>query len=206
MGLKFGVVCAVDAARAVVRVKFADNEDLESWWLPVAAPFTLANKAYLLPQEGEHVACLMDENCEAGVVVGAIYSEADKPPVDEASKFHILFEDGTALEYDTKAHHLKALVKGSVELTAEKSVRVESETELELVGRKRIVMRSPRIKWLPLEGEEDCEAEVAANFRLRGTLRHEGLYDHTGDQVNDGDVKATGEIKDEKGNTNHHEH
>lgn len=204
--LKFGVVSAVDAAKGLVRCRFTADEGLESWWLPVASPFTLANKAYLMPQEGEHVACLMDGHCEAGVVVGAIFSQADAPPVSEAHKFHVLFEDGTALEYDTRAHRLKAEVKGSVELAADGPVSVESGTALELVGRERIVMRSPRIQWLPLEGEEDCEADVAADFRLKGTLRHEGLYDHVGDQVNDGDVRATGKIEDEGGNTNHHEH
>lgn len=206
MGLKFGVVSGVDAAKGLVRVKFDDNEGMESWWLPVASPFTLKNKAYLMPQAGEHVACMMDDNCEAGVVVGAIYSEADKPPVDDAGKFHVLFEDGTFLEYDTKEHLLKAEVHGAVELKAEKSVRVESDEELLLVGRERIVMRAPRIEWLPLEGESDCEAEVAANFRLRGALRHEGLYDHEGDQVNKGNVTATGTIMDESGNSNHHAH
>jgi phage baseplate assembly protein gpV len=50
--------------------------------------------------------CLKDERDEAGVVLGAIYSDVDRAPVNSADKFHLGFKDGTAVEYDRAAHLL----------------------------------------------------------------------------------------------------
>jgi phage baseplate assembly protein gpV len=103
---RVGIVQQQDAAHAKVRVVFPDYDELVSWWLPVIFAKTQNDKAYWIPDVGEQVVCLMDLRDEAGAVLGAIYSNADVPPVNSADKFHLAFRDGTSVDYDRAAHVL----------------------------------------------------------------------------------------------------
>src|SRR5208283_2545148 len=104
--LRLGIVKEQDISLARLRVIFNEFDQMLSYWLPVVVPKTQNDKAYWLPDIGEQVVCLMDERDEAGVVLGAIYSQADTTPVQSADKFHLGFKDGTAIEYDRAAHVL----------------------------------------------------------------------------------------------------
>jgi phage baseplate assembly protein V len=96
-----GLVQAVDAPNGRVRVQFPDEDNLVSDWLPVAMPFALGARAFWLPRTGSQVAVLLDEHGEDGVVLGALYSQADPPPgVASAHLFHLEMEDGTKLSLD----------------------------------------------------------------------------------------------------------
>ncbi|MHB8382567.1 MAG: phage baseplate assembly protein V, partial [Candidatus Binataceae bacterium] len=57
---RVGIVQEQDTALARVRVKFADYDQLRSWWLPIVVPKTQNDKAYWIPDLGEQVVCLMD--------------------------------------------------------------------------------------------------------------------------------------------------
>jgi phage baseplate assembly protein gpV len=103
---RVGIVQQQDAAHAKVRVVFPDYDEVVSWWLPVIFAKTQNDKAYWIPDVGEQVVCLMDLRDEAGAVLGAIYSNADVPPVSSADKFHLAFRDGTSVAYDRAAHVL----------------------------------------------------------------------------------------------------
>jgi phage baseplate assembly protein V len=106
--LKFGVVTNINEKTAKVRVRFAED-NLLSYWLPVIQAKTLKDKFYVLPDLGEHVVCLMDENLEDGVILGAIYSDADLVPVISKDKFKIKFNDSTEIEYDRVEHILNII-------------------------------------------------------------------------------------------------
>jgi phage baseplate assembly protein gpV len=103
---RVGIVQQQDAAHAKVRVVFPDYDEVVSWWLPVVFAKTQSDKAYWIPDVGEQVVCLMDLRDEAGAVLGAIYSNADAPPVNSADKFHLAFKDGASVDYDRAAHVL----------------------------------------------------------------------------------------------------
>ena len=103
---RVGIVQQQDAAHAKVRVVFPDYDELVSWWLPVIFAKTQNDKAYWIPDVGEQVVCLMDLRDEAGAVLGAIYSNADLPPVNSADKFHLAFKDGASFDYDRAGHVL----------------------------------------------------------------------------------------------------
>lgn len=115
---KTGVVTEVSTAKCAARVQFPDNDGVVSFWLPILQHKSLKDKHYFVPDVNEHVACLLDDNGEAGVILGAIYSEADAPPVDSADKHHVTFADGTVLEYDRSLHKLTADVKGDIDVKA----------------------------------------------------------------------------------------
>lgn len=103
--LKFGFVSNIDKTKAKVRVQFAED-DLLSFWLPVLQQKTKNDKFYVLPDKGEHVACLMDDNCEDGVVLGAIYSDVDVPPLTISEKMIIKIEDTVLFEFDKSTQTL----------------------------------------------------------------------------------------------------
>jgi len=99
-------------------VKFPDEDNIVSDWLPVCVPFALGAKAYWLPRVGSQVVALIDEHGEDGVIMGAIYSDVDVPPVDAAKTLHIVTEDGTKIEIDPEASTVTVDTPGKIIATA----------------------------------------------------------------------------------------
>lgn len=105
--LRYGVVTEQDLTLCRVRVKFPDMGQVQSYWLHVPQRRTMNDKGFELPDIGEEVACLMDDWDESGVVLGALYSSADKPaPGMTANLTYRGWDDGTVVEYDRGAHVL----------------------------------------------------------------------------------------------------
>lgn len=130
-GLLFGTVAGYQVGPKKlprVRVRLAAYGNMRTWLLPVLHPKTKVDQVFWLPSIGEHVAVLLDEFGEDGVVLGAIYSEADLAPTDSADVMVIAFGDGTRLEYNRATHHLLADVKGSVLLRASGHVAITAAT------------------------------------------------------------------------------
>jgi len=74
---------------------------------------------------------------EQGFVIGAIYSDVEKPPENTRDKKVVVFEDGTRIEYDRENHKLYADVKGEIFIRATGNVSVVSDKNV-LVKAKRI--------------------------------------------------------------------
>ncbi len=100
---RLGIVKEQDLSLGRLRVVFIEFDQMVSYWLPLVVPKTQNDKAYWIPDIGEQVVCLMDAHDEAGVVLGAIYSQPDSTPVQSADKFHVSFKDGATMEYDRSA-------------------------------------------------------------------------------------------------------
>lgn len=113
---KEGIVA--EARPGFARVRFPDIDNLVSAWLPLVVRKSLKDKECLTLDAGEHVACVMDKYFESGCVLGAIYSDADTPPVDSADKLHFRFFDGGTFEYDRASGMLTIVAKGRVNVTA----------------------------------------------------------------------------------------
>lgn len=109
---RIGRVAERDAKTARVRVVFGAEDGMLSWWLPVLQAKTGADKVYWMPDVEEHVVCLLDERAEFGVVLGAIYSEVDKPPVASLDRLHVAMKDGTTIDYNRESHRLEVTVAG----------------------------------------------------------------------------------------------
>ncbi|MDW3463672.1 phage baseplate assembly protein V, partial [Escherichia coli] len=78
-----GTVSAVDADRVQARVRLPECDNLRTNWLNVLQRNTQDNKDYWLPDVGEQVEVLLDANGEDGVILGAVYSDVDKPPFSD---------------------------------------------------------------------------------------------------------------------------
>jgi len=129
--LKIGIVTQLDVTKALVRVQFTDMDAVVSYWLPVLHHKTLKDKQYWMPDVNEHVVCLLDENGEEGVVLGAIYSDADTVPVHSKDKYHLEFQDGTVIEYDRKAKRLFLDLKGDCNITIQGKAEIKVVNSLE---------------------------------------------------------------------------
>ena len=97
--LRFGIVSQIDPINVQARVSFEDDEST-SFWLPVLQTKTLKDKFYAMPDIGEQVACLMDENSEDGVILGAIYSTEDVSTTQNEKQLSVNLEDGSYINAD----------------------------------------------------------------------------------------------------------
>ena len=104
--MKFGTVSAVDEKTGMVRVRLPDFDNMRTAWLHVLQSRTQDDKHYDLFDLGEQVVVLLDARGEDGVVLGAIYSSADTPPVTDAN------------EYDRVTHAMKCHSVGTVIIDA----------------------------------------------------------------------------------------
>jgi phage baseplate assembly protein gpV len=99
--LRFGTVCDTNHDGGLIRVNL-DDDALVSYWLSPVHLTTRNAKPFAPLAIGEHVACLFDEALEDGVVLGAIYSTADKPE-GSANRTFLDFLDKVSGEYDSAA-------------------------------------------------------------------------------------------------------
>lgn len=185
---KIGVVSAIEPANCRARVRFDDLDGLETMLLPVGQKKTHKDKSYWMPDVGEHVACMLDANAETGVILCAIYSDADEPPVDSPDKLHIRFMDGGMFEYDRASGAMTIITKGVVDVTAEGPVTVRAPS---------VTIDSP---------QTTCTGKLL----VQGKLTYQGGMAGSGGEgaaaVIDGNVQVDGSVIDSGGNTNHHTH
>ena len=98
--LRFGNVCDLDASRGYARVEF-DEDGITSAFIPVMVANAKENKYFALPAINEQVVCLMDEQCEQGVILGALYSQIDAPTGFSPTQRGAIFESGALSVYDS---------------------------------------------------------------------------------------------------------
>lgn len=136
---------------------------------------------------------LLDSRGEDGVIVGAVYSDADRPPVSDPNKFIVRFKDGAILEYDRATHVLSC--------SGMQKVIVDSKAEIVLRAGDKVTVDTP-------------ETEFTRNVTVKGKLTYQGGMAGsggdgavlTGNMRIDGNVDATGTVMDAGGNSNHHSH
>ena len=115
----FGIVAAVDEAGHNLKVRLPALENMETDWLPMLTAAAGGNQFYSLPDEGEQVVCLLDAQGESGVVLGATYNAADKPPVADKNKWVRKFSNGTVIEHDRRSGNVRVQTAGKVFVDAD---------------------------------------------------------------------------------------
>ncbi len=103
--LRFGIVSQINPVLAQARVNFGDD-DSTSFWLPILQTKTLKDKFYSIPDIGEQVACLMDENSEDGVILGSIYSTEDTPVIASEKQISLNLENNSLINIDKETNTL----------------------------------------------------------------------------------------------------
>ncbi len=158
--LQTGTVSAVDADGVKARVRLPECDNMRTNWLDVLQRNTQNSKDYWLPDVGEQVKVLLDKNGEDGVILGAVYSDVDKPPFSDRDVRGTKYEDGAEFSYNRATHTLT--VKGGIE-----HVVIEVAAGISLKG-KTI----------------DLTADTTT---LNGNLEIKGSAHSTGSMLSDGD-------------------
>jgi phage baseplate assembly protein gpV len=113
-GFHVGRVSSVDAKRHTAQVKFDEIDGFVSWDLQV---LVMRPGDYSLPPQNAPVLCaLLDGTLGVGFVIGAIYTESDAAPLDDAGKRAVVGDDlrlGAADASDKVA--LSPKVKGELD-------------------------------------------------------------------------------------------
>lgn len=125
--LRYGTIKEVDNDRALARVVFDD--EMASDWLPVLVSKAASDSYFFAPETGEFVACLMDDQSENGVILGAIYNDKTKPKESGAGVASVVFSDGTKVVYDRTAKELSVETTGDIKLKA-KTVTISGKLEV----------------------------------------------------------------------------
>lgn len=118
--IRFGTITEMRPADGTARVRFAED-GIVSTFLPVLYPKTKADRFTWSLDPDEHVACLMDENAENGVILGAIYSANTKPEGAGQDLFAVQFSDGTRIEFNRDTHKLTIQTDGDVEIKCDQA-------------------------------------------------------------------------------------
>ncbi|MFH5187103.1 phage baseplate assembly protein V [Paenibacillus sp. TAB 01] len=121
--VRIGMVSSIVAEKALVRVKFEDNDSVSSE-LPVLFAQTVNGKYFSLPAVGERVLCLfLSDDASAGFCLGAFYTDANPPPPSAIHQQGVWFPDGSHVFYDATSGelHLKAnskvIIEGDLQVT-----------------------------------------------------------------------------------------
>lgn len=195
--VKFGTVSASKPGFA--RVRLTDCNNMRTLWLPILYPKSQNDQACWTYDDGEHVAVLLDAQGEDGVILGAIYSNADTPPTTDKAVFIIKFKDGAVLEYNRDTHELNVTGVGKV--------TVDAATEIVLKAGAKVSVDAP-------------DAEFSGNVLVKGQLTYQGglagsggggssisgTFAVNGNVSVNGNVNASGSVMDGTGNSNHHSH
>ncbi len=179
--LEYGEVTALDHKTCRLRVRLADRDGLQTYWLNVPQRNTQGTKRRpLMPELGEQVAVLLDAEGVDGIYLGGLYSTAEPPPVVDADTDYVRFSDGTVSTYDRKAGVMTLDCVGALVVKCGRNITVES--------RESVVVKAPsamlEVPQVTLNGE----------LLLNGSLKVKG------------NINATGTVMDAGGNSNHHSH
>ena len=174
--IKFGTVSASKPGFARVRLPDADN--MRTMWLPIAYPKTQNDQVCWTYDNGEQVAVLMDGRGEDGVILGAVYSEADPPPTDSSDKFIVKFKDGAVFEYDRATHTATLQGMQNVFIQAGTKVTIDA-ADTEVMGNLTVGKVLSANGGLTAKAGAGGEAAVTieGNARVNGSLSASGSID-----------------------------
>lgn len=153
MPLRFGNISEIDPSACYARVKFLDDE-IVSDWLQIVVMGAISNEYFHIFDINEQVACLMDDNSEEGVILGALFNDKTKPSNGGKDIVRVSFSDYSYIEYNRASHQYNINVKGKI------NIESEGETSLKAQSLK---VQSPTIN---ISGE----ANLTGNLTVSGTV------------------------------------
>ncbi len=115
--VRTGTVSAVYPKTDTVRVVFDDKDNTTSPELHVLHRFSGKNKDYWMPDLGDQVLCIFnnnDKNFSTGWVLGSYFTEKQPPQVASADIMRIDFADGSYIEVNRAAGSLQVNFTGPV--------------------------------------------------------------------------------------------
>ena len=211
-----GIISDIDETSVRVRVTLPECDNLKSNWLAVLQRNSQDNKDYWLPDMGEQVEVLLDDNGEDGVVLGAVYSTVDTAPVASRDKRYVQFSDGAAFEYDRSTHQLtinggiEKIVIEVIDRTNLTSPNVEVKAQHVTVTSDTVDIKAATVTVDAPMSTFTGNVTVMKKLTWLGGMAGSGGIGNaatiTGNVNVIGNVQASGALQDSGGNSNHHSH
>jgi phage baseplate assembly protein V len=122
--IRFGVIAEIQMTPPRVRVK---TGDLLTTWLPWLAARAGQDKDWDPPTEGEQVVLFSPSGQLAnGVALTGVFSTDNPANGDRAGLHRRTYRDGAVIEYDSIAHHLRAVLPetGTTEIISQGGLHI----------------------------------------------------------------------------------
>lgn len=177
--LRFGNITEVDPAKGYARVTFTDDGIVSDWLQFVVMGAIKDNFSHTF-SVNEQVACLMDENSEEGVILGAIFNDKTPPNNGGDGIFRVKFDDDSVIEYDRNSHEYTLDIKGKINITAQTEVNINA-VNANIVATAIAKIQAPAI-------------QLTGAVAISGALTVGGTITAPGGGAISGDLKATGDV------------
>lgn len=127
--LEYGFVSAVDLKLCRIRARLPDRDNVQTYWLSVPQRATKGTRRRpLMPELGEQVALLLDDDGVRGTYLGGVYSTQAPPPVTDPDTDYVRFSDGTEVSYNRSSGQLTIDCVGQVAIHSAAGAKVVSPT------------------------------------------------------------------------------
>ncbi len=129
--IRLGTVSELDEANARLRV---DVCGMATDWLPWLTARAGATRTWSAPRSGEQVLVLAPYGDPAqAVVLPAIYQDTHPAPAATKDVEHVVFPDGSTVEYDSVGNTLEVTVAGAAKVIVNcKEATINAETSVTL--------------------------------------------------------------------------
>ena len=115
--IRRGIISVVYPERHSARVTFEDKDAVVSAELPILTAYASQNFLYHLPDVGEQVICLFEENDAQegeGVIIGSIHNDKFPPKANSQDIFRLDFSDGSFFIFDRASGNLDINCTGNI--------------------------------------------------------------------------------------------
>jgi len=129
--IRVGAVSELDEANARVKVKAAG---LTTDWLPWITARAGATRTWSAPRPGEQVMVLAPYGDPSqAIVLPAIYQDSYPAPANTKDAEHVVFPDGTTVDYNSASNTLNITVAGAAKVIVNcKEATINAETSVTL--------------------------------------------------------------------------
>lgn len=161
--LEYGEVTALDHQTCRLRVRLDERDGVQTYWLNIPQRNTQGTQRRpLMPEIGEQVAVLLDEDGVGGVCLGGIYSTAEPPPVvDEETEF-VRYSDGTVVAYDRVAGVIRLECVGDIIFKCGRNIIIEVNGPL-VAKASSATLKIPQVT---LIGDLHVDGEISATGQI----------------------------------------
>lgn len=125
-------VIEADYSGSIPKAKVVVGE-ITSAWLPMLVSRAGNDRSWWPLEIGEQVVVLSPSGeLTQGVVLGSINQQSIPANGNSSDHHRITYSDGAVIEYDRKAHHLKAVLPGgaTTELVSDGGVKIKGDVEV----------------------------------------------------------------------------
>lgn len=193
--LRFGNITEVDPAKGYARVTFTDD-GIVSDWLQIIVIGAIKDNFSHTFSTNEQVACLMDENSEEGVILGALFNDKITPNNSGEGVFRVKFDDESVIEYNRNSHKYTLDIKGEIDIKSSSIVNIEAVTaNVKASATANVEAVNTNIKATAIAKIEAPVIQLNGAVAISGALTVGGIITSPGGGPISGDFEVAGQLK-----------